>query len=137
MSMDFSPISLANDLTMSMPCGNSLTDHQIRSAQAALRGLDPVWSLECYETCEADWFLDLTSLRPDGRCVSFILHARGDVIDVLRMIDDDDSKLGSFDDMALAVRGIIDAIEADSGVTMCPGGGPPGAMAREDLGPPG
>jgi hypothetical protein len=118
MSMDFSPILLANDVTMSMPCGNSLTDQQVRSAQAALRSLDPEWSLECCENCEADLFLDLTSLRPDGRRVSFILHARGDVIDVLRMIDDDDSPLGSFDDMALAVRGIIEAIEAGSAETM-------------------
>jgi hypothetical protein len=112
MSIDLCPVLLADAMTMSMPCENSLTDHQVRIAQAALRDLDPAWSLECCESCEADLFLDLTSVRPDGRCVSFIIHARGDAIDVLRMDDDDDSRLGSFDDMAQAVRGVVEAIAA-------------------------
>ena len=112
MSMDAFPILLADEMAMSVLCRNSLTDHQVRVAQCALRRLDPTWSLEYCESCEADLFLDVSSVRPDGRCVSFIVHARDGAIHVLRMIDDDDTRLGRFDDMAQAVRVVVEAIEA-------------------------
>ena len=110
MSVDAFPISLADEPAMSMFCQNSLTDEQVKSAQAALLGLDPEWALDCCESCEADLFLDLSSVRPDGRVVSFIIHARDGVIHVFRMVDDDPTGLGSFADMAQAIRVVIDAI---------------------------
>jgi len=110
MSVDAFPILLADELAMSVLCRDSLTDAQVRFAQAALKGLDPAWSLDCYESCEADWFLDLSSVRPDGCVVSFIIHARDGAIHVLSMRQDDHSQLGSFEDMAHAVVVIIEAI---------------------------
>jgi len=111
MSFDAYPISLADEPTLSMLCENSLTDAQVKAAQAALHGLDSEWALDCCESCEADWFLDLSSVRPDGHVVSFIIHARDGAIHVLRMVDDDHTKLGSFAAMADAVRVVIDAIK--------------------------
>jgi hypothetical protein len=116
MSVDAFPILLVDELAMSVFCRNSLTDAQVRAAQAALRGLDPAWSLDCCESCEADWFLDLSSVRPDGRVVSFIIHARDSAIHVLRMVDDDDhSRLGRFDDMAQAIGAVVEAIKLGPG----------------------
>jgi len=115
MTMDAFPILLADEIALSTLCRNSLTDAQVRFAQAALRGLDPVWSLDCCESCEADLFLDLSSVRPDGRFVSFIIHARDGAIHVLRMVQDDHTRLGSFDDMAYAIQVVVDTIMAGSG----------------------
>ncbi|HET6240156.1 MAG TPA: hypothetical protein VFE41_35115 [Acetobacteraceae bacterium] len=110
MSVDAFPLMAADDITMSVLCRNSLTDQQAKLAQVALRCLDPEWSLDCYESCESDLFLDLSSVRPDGRCVSFIIHARDDAIQVFRMVNDDDTRVGTFDDMAPAVGAVIQAI---------------------------
>jgi hypothetical protein len=100
---------------MSVLCRNSLTDAQVRFAQAALRGLEPAWSLDCCESCEADWFLDLSSTRSDGRAVSFIIHARDGAVHVVGMVDDDHNRLGCFDDMAHAIGAVIAAIMTGPG----------------------
>jgi len=110
MSVDAFPILLADELAMSVLCLDSLTDSQVRFAQVALRRLDPAWSLDCCETCEADWFLDLSSVLPDGRVASFIIHARDGAIYVLSMLQDEHSRLGSFDDVTQAVVAIIETI---------------------------
>jgi len=115
MSMDAFPILRADEAAISTLCRNSLTDAQVTFAQAALRCLDPTWSLDCCESCEADWFLDLSSTRPDGRDVSFIIHARDGAIDVLRMVDDDHSGLGRFADMAHAIGAVVAAIMTEPG----------------------
>jgi hypothetical protein len=115
MSVDVYPITLADTIAMSMLCQNSLTDHQVRFAQTVLRCLDPEWSLDCCETCEADLFLDLSSVRPDGRCISFILHARDGAIQVFRLVDDDDTSLGSFDTMKQAIGAVVEAIAMGPG----------------------
>jgi len=115
MAVDAFPILLADELAMSVLCRDSLTDAQVRFAQAALRGIDPEWSLDCCESCEADWFLDLSSVRPDGRVVSFIIHARDGAIHVLRMLQDDHSRLGRFDDMAQAIGAVTEAIRMGPG----------------------
>ncbi len=112
MSVDAYPISLTDDPALSMLCHNSLTDAQVKSAQAVLQGLDPAWALHCCESCEADLFLDLSSVRPDGHVVSFIFHARDGVIHVLRMVDDDHTELGSFADMAHAARVVAGEINS-------------------------
>jgi hypothetical protein len=114
MSFDAFPISLADEPVLSMLCENSLTDAQVKAAQAALHDLDPGWVLDCSESCEADLFLDLSSVRPDGRVVSFIIHAGDGAIHVLRMVDDDQTRLGSFADMAQALRVVADAIKPGS-----------------------
>ena len=111
MSFDAYPISLADEPALSMLCENSLTDAQVKAAQAVLHGLDPAWALDCRESCEADLFLDLSSMRANGQVVSFIIHARDGAIHVLRMVDDDHTSLGSFADMANAVRVVADAIK--------------------------
>jgi hypothetical protein len=114
MSVDAFPISLADEPALSVLCKNSLTDAQVKFAQAALYGLDPEWALDCCESCEADLFVDLSSVRPDGRVVSFIIHARAGAVHVLRMVDDDHTSLGSFADMAQAVRVVADGIKPRS-----------------------
>jgi hypothetical protein len=116
MSMDALPLTLADDITMSVLCQNSLTDQQVKLAQVALGCLDSEWSLDCCESCESDLFLDLSSVRPDGRCVSFIIHARDGAIQVFRMVDDDDdARVGTFDDIAPAVGAVIQAITTGPG----------------------
>ena len=115
MSVDAFPLMLADDITMSVLCQNSLTDQQVKLAQVALGGLDPEWSLDCCESCESDLFLDLSAVRPDGRCVSFIIHARDGAIQVFRMVDDDETRVGTFDDRAPAVGAVIQAITTGPG----------------------
>lgn len=115
MSVDAFPIMLADGIIASALCQNSLTDQQAKFAQAALRCLDPEWSLDCCESCESDLFLDLSSVRPDGRCVSFVIHARNGAIQVLRLVDDDEASLGSFDDMAPAIGAVMQAIAGAQG----------------------
>jgi len=110
MSVDTLQILLADVPEMSMLCSNSLTHEQAMSARAALLDLHPEWSAECCETCEADLFLDLSSVRPDGRVVSFIIHACDGRIDVVRMIEDDGTRLGSYADIAQAVCDVIQAV---------------------------
>jgi hypothetical protein len=110
MSVDTFSIKLADEINMSALCQNSLIDQQVKFAQAALRCLDPGWSLDCCESCDSDLFLDLSSVRPDGRCASFIIHVQDSAIQVFRMVDDDDSRLGSFGDMATAVAAVMQAI---------------------------
>jgi hypothetical protein len=109
MSVDGFPILLAEQVKASMPCQNSLTDDQVRFAQAALRHLGPDWTLDCQESCETDVFLDLCSVLPDGRHVSFIIHAQDGAIHVLRMRDDDHIRIGSFEDIAAAMRVVVAA----------------------------
>ncbi len=115
MSMDAFPILRADEVAISTLCRNSLTEAQVKVAQATLRCLDPAWSLDCCESCQADWFLDLSSVRPDGCHVSFIIHARDGAIDVLRMLDDDHSHLGCFADMTRAIGAVIEAIMTEPG----------------------
>ncbi len=113
MSVDAFPILLADEAAMSVLCRNSLTDRQVRVAQAALRRRAPTWSVACCESCEADLFLDVSSVRADGRCVSFIIHARDGAIEVLRMVDDAHSRVGRFADVARAVGAVVAAIGAE------------------------
>ncbi len=113
MLMDTFPILPADEMAVSMLCRNSLTVRQVQIAQRAIRHLGPTWTVECCESCEADLFLDISSARPDGRNASFIVHARDDAVHVLRMTDDVDTALGQFDDMAQAIRVVIETIEAD------------------------
>jgi hypothetical protein len=114
MSVDAFPIVPANEVALSVLCRNSLTDAEVKLARAALRGLDPAWSLECCESCEADWFLDLSSARPVGRFDRFIIHARDGAIHVLGMVEDDHVWLGCFADMAQAAQAALAAIAADT-----------------------
>ena len=109
MSVDGFPILLAEQLRASMPCQHSLTGDQVRFAQAALAHLAPDWSLDCQESCETDVFLDLSSVLPGERHVSFIIHAQDGAIHVLHVLDDDHVRLGSFDDIAPAVRVVVAA----------------------------
>jgi hypothetical protein len=111
MSVDAFPIVAAEQILASMPCQTSLTDEQVRVARAALRHLAPTWSLECLESCEADLFLDLGTINQDGTCVSYIIHAEAGALHVLRMVGDDDARLGRFDDFGAALRAVIAAIE--------------------------
>jgi len=115
MSVDTVSIMLADDVNMSILCQNSLTDQQAKYAQAELRSLDPEWSLDCCESCESELFLDLSSVRPDGLSISYIIHARDGAIQVFRMVDDDGTSFGTFDDMALAVAAVIQAITPGPG----------------------
>lgn len=110
MSVDAFPILPADTTALSTLCQNSLTDAQVQFAEAALRNVGPKWSLDCCESCDADWFLDLSSMRPDGRAVSIIIHARNRAIEVFQVIDDDHVKLGCFDDIAHAIPAVLAAI---------------------------
>lgn len=112
MSVDIFPILPADDIAMSIRHPNSLADRQVRYAQTALRCIGRAWSLDCCESFEGDWFLDLSSTRPDGRVVSFIIHACDGTVQVLKMVQDDHRRLGSFDDIAQAVAALLTAIEA-------------------------
>ena len=110
MLMDTFPILPADEMAVSMLCRNSLTVRQVQIAQRAIRHLGSSWTVECCESCEADLFLDISRARPNGRDVSFIVHARDDAVHVLCMTDDVDIKLGHFDDMAQAVRVVVETI---------------------------
>ena len=112
MSVDAFPISLADEVALSVLCQNSLTDAQVKLARTAFKDLDPAWSLECCESCEGDWFLDLSSARPVGRFDSFIIHARDAAIHVFAMAKDNHISLGCFADMAQAARAVLAAIAA-------------------------
>ena|SRR5271165_4674088 len=114
MSADAFPISLADETALSVLCQHSLTDAEVKLARAAFKVLDPAWSLECCESCEDDWFLDLSSARPAGRFDSFIIHARDGAINVFAMAGDDHLPLGRFADMAQAARATLAAIAADT-----------------------
>ncbi len=114
MSVDAFPISLADEVALSVLCQNSLTDAEVKLARAAFKGLDPAWSLVCCESCEGDWFLDLSSARPVGRFDSFIIHARDGAIQVFALAQDDPVRLGCFADMAQAARAAVAAIAADT-----------------------
>jgi len=113
MSVDAFPISLADEVALSVLCQNSLTDAEVKLAQAAFKGLDPAWSLECCESCDGDWFLDLSSSRPVGPFDSFIIHARDGGIHVFAMAADDPVRLGCFADMAQAADAALAAIAAN------------------------
>jgi hypothetical protein len=113
MSADAFPISLADEVALSVLCQNSLTDAEVRLARAAFNHLDPAWSLECCESCEGDWFLDLSSARPVGRFDSFIIHARDAAIHVFAMAEDSHVPLGCFADMAQAARAALAAVAAN------------------------
>jgi|HubBroStandDraft_1064217.scaffolds.fasta_scaffold164867_3 hypothetical protein len=113
MSVDAFPISLADEVALSVLCQNSLTDAEVKLARAAFKGLDPAWSLDCCESCEGDWFLDLSAAWPGGRFDRFIIHARDAAIHVFAMAGDDHVPLGCFADMAQAARAAIAAIAAN------------------------
>jgi hypothetical protein len=87
MTVDAFPIVPADEVALSVLCRNSLTDAEVKLARAALRGLDPAWSLECCESCEGDWFLDLSSARPVGRFDRFIFHARDGAVHMFGMAE--------------------------------------------------
>ena len=112
MSVDAFPIVPADAVALSVLCQNSLTDAEVKLARTALNGLDPAWSLECCESCEGDWFLDLSSARPAGRFDSFIFHARDGAIHLFAMAEDNHVPLGCFADMARAARAALAAIAA-------------------------
>jgi hypothetical protein len=112
MSVDAFPISLADEVMLSVLCRNSLTDAEVKLARAAFKDLDPVWSLECCESCDGDWFLDLSSSRPSGRFDSFIIHARDAAIHVFAMAEDNHVPLGCFADMEQAAHAALAAIAA-------------------------
>lgn len=114
MSVDAFPISLADEVALSVLCQNSLTDAEVKLARTALKNLDPAWSLECCESCDGDWFLDLSSSRPPRRFDSFIIHAQDGAIHVFAMAEDDQVPLGRFADMAQAARAALAAIAADT-----------------------
>jgi hypothetical protein len=114
MTMDAFPIVPADEVALSVLCRNSLTDAEVKVARAVLRGLDPAWSLECCESCEGDWFLDLSSARPVGRLDRFIIHARDGAVHVFGMAEDDPVRLGCFVDVAQAARAAVAAIAADT-----------------------
>ncbi len=113
MSVDAFPIRLADAVALSVLCQNSLTDAEVRQARAALHDLDAAWSLECCESCESDWFLDLSAACPAGRFDRFVIHAQDGAIRVFAMAGDDPTPLGGFADMAQAARAVVAAIEAD------------------------
>ena len=113
MSADAFPILRGDETALSVLCHNSLTDAEVKLARTALQGLDAAWSLECCESCEADWFLDLSSAQPAGRFDSYIIHARDGAIHVLGMNDDEHVRLGCFADMAQAACAVVAAIAAD------------------------
>ena len=85
MSVDAFPIRLADAVALSVLCQNSLTDAEVRQARAALHDLDAAWSLECCESCESDWFLDLSAACPAGRFDRFVIHAQDGAIRVFAM----------------------------------------------------
>jgi hypothetical protein len=113
MSVIAFPIVLADEIALSVLCRNSLTDAEVRLARAALQDLAPAWSLECCESCEDDWFLDLSAAQPVGQFDRFIFHARDGAIHVFAMAGDDHVRLDRFVDMAQAARCVIAAIAAD------------------------
>lgn len=113
MSADAFPISLADKVALSVLCQNSLTDFEVKLARAAFKDLDPAWSLECCESCEDDWFLDLSSAWPASRFDSFIIHARDGAIHVFAMAHDDHVPVGRFADMTQAARAVLAAIAAN------------------------
>jgi len=113
MSVDAFPILLADKVVLSVLCQNSLSDAQVKLAWAAFKDLDPAWSLECCESCEGDWFLDLSSATPVGRFDRFIIHARDAAIQVFAMAEDNHAPLGCFADMAQAARAALAAIAAN------------------------
>ena len=115
MSVDAFPIMPANVVALSKLCHNSLTDADVRLARAALRGLGPAWSLMCCESCEADWFLEVSTDRPPGRFDRFIIHARDGAIRVFAMAGDDHIGLGCFADVTRAARAVVAAIATDLG----------------------
>ena len=112
MSVDAFPIVPADEVALSVLCQNSLTDAEVKLARAALRGLDPAWSLECCESCEGDWFLDLSSARPVGRFDRFIFHARDGAVHMFGMAEDEHVRLGCFADVVQAARAAVAAIAA-------------------------
>jgi hypothetical protein len=114
MSIDAFPIVPDNTAALSSLCQNSLTDAEVKLARAALKDLDPLWSLECCESCEGDWFLDLSSAQPVGRFNRFIIHARDGAVHVFGMAEDDHVRLGCFLDMAQAAQAVATAIAANT-----------------------
>ena len=112
MSVDAFPVSLAEQTMLSVLCQNSLTDAEVKAARAALRSLDPAWTLECCESCESDLFLDLSTTRPAGRYDRYVLHARNGAICVFAMADDAYAPFGEFSDITQAARAVAEAIAA-------------------------
>lgn len=115
MSVDAFPIVPADEVALSTLCHNSLTDADVKLARTALQGLDPAWTLACCESCEADWFLDVSTARPLGRFDRFIVHSRDGAVHVFAMAGDDHVRLGGFAEMAQAARAVVAAIAADVG----------------------
>jgi hypothetical protein len=115
MSVDAFPIVPADEVALSTLCRNSLTDADVRLARAALQGLDPAWTMACRESCEADWFLDVSTARPLGRFDRFIIHARDGAVQVFAMAGDDHVRLGRFAGIAQAAGAVVAAIAADLG----------------------
>jgi hypothetical protein len=115
MSVHAFPMVPADEVALSTLCHNSLTDADVSLARAALQGLDPAWTLACCESCEADWFLDLSTARPLGQFDRFIIHARDAAVHVFAMAGDEYVRLGDFADMARAARAVVVAIAADLG----------------------